>query len=421
MEALLILFYIALFSALIIRFKKFYVAQVPAAVVLAAFLLKVVSGWSFYWLYTNYSFGGDSIQFVENSNYLSALCYTETSAFFKILFGTDNSHEVFMHQENMSLWFSFDPFYNDSQTLIRINALLNFVTAGFYFVNTVWFSFFAVAGLVALLKIFDGIAGSSTICNVVILFLPSCLFWISGVSKESWLIFLLGFFLFSYYRLVTGKFRIAFFLIAVLSGVGLLFIKVYYIIAFLPALIAFGLSIRFKKFNPLYFYAGVYTAGLLILLNFPGIDLLNYISRKQHDFVSYTLFMNSKSIIELPTLEANISSFIKQSPLALWNTLSRPYLWEIKSAFWVVPALENLLIMILIAAGCIGFSYNRKHASFSFACLFFALSILILVGLTTPVIGSLIRYKTPALIFLLAFFLVHLDTSKLKLRLGLIK
>ena len=49
-----------------------------------------------------------------------------------------------------------------------------------------------------------------------------------------------------------------------------------------------------------------------------------------------------------------------------------------------------------------------------YACLFYAVSIFVLIGLTTPVIGGLLRYKAPLLPFLLIFFILHFDLNKFK-------
>jgi hypothetical protein len=41
------------------------------------------------------------------------------------------------------------------------------------------------------------------------------------------------------------------------------------------------------------------------------------------------------------------------------------------------------------------------------------LILFVLIGFTTPVIGSIVRYKTPAMPFLLMVILLLIDTKKL--------
>jgi len=105
----------------------------------------------------------------------------------------------------------------------------------------------------------------------------------------------------------------------------------------------------------------------------------------------------------------------------LWNILTRPYLWEAKSSLWLFPSVENMLIVLLMIAGLSGFRFNRERASISYACLFYAVSIFIIIGLTTPVIGSLLRYKAPLIPFLLMVFIFHFDWERLKARVKFLK
>jgi len=192
---------------------------------------------------------------------------------------------------------------------------------------------------------------------------------------------------------------------------------VYFSFALVPALATLFIANQFKKINPVFIFIAMYAIGFLILINIPGFDFLSYISHKQQDFQRLSNFVQSNSAITIQPLENNIAGFLKNIPYALWNVLTRPYLWEAKSFLWIIPSIENILIILIIIAGVIGFKYSSEKSSVSFCCLFYALSVLILIGLTTPVIGSLLRYKAPLLPFLLMFFVYHFDIMKLKTRL----
>ena len=52
--------------------------------------------------------------------------------------------------------------------------------------------------------------------------------------------------------------------------------------------------------------------------------------------------------------------------------------------------------------------------SMSYFCFSFALILLVLTGLTTPVMGTLMRLKTPALPFLLAGAMMMVNSARLK-------
>ena len=47
-------------------------------------------------------------------------------------------------------------------------------------------------------------------------------------------------------------------------------------------------------------------------------------------------------------------------------------------------------------------------------CLLFSLSTLILIGLTTPVFGAIVRYKVPTLPVIMILLLCVIDIEKIK-------
>jgi hypothetical protein len=119
------------------------------------------------------------------------------------------------------------------------------------------------------------------------------------------------------------------------------------------------------------------------------------------------------STISIAKVEPNLFSFIKTAPLALYNSLCKPGLFSAGSFLELVSALENTVVLIFLL-GCL-LRHKKTFDKNIFAlCLFISLSILLLIGYTTPVAGAIMRYKVPVMSFLLMCGLVVLDETKIR-------
>jgi hypothetical protein len=117
----------------------------------------------------------------------------------------------------------------------------------------------------------------------------------------------------------------------------------------------------------------------------------------------------AKSYIYLPVLENSLLSILKILPFACYNVLFLPTIFDIKNLMYVMPALENfvlcLLFLLLILKGRSGV---KMKDSFSLFSLLFIFLLILIVGITTPILGAIVRYKIPMLPFLFYFLLTQI-------------
>jgi len=95
------------------------------------------------------------------------------------------------------------------------------------------------------------------------------------------------------------------------------------------------------------------------------------------------------------------------SPQAVFNTLLRPLPNEIGSMLMIPAIIENVLLVIFTLMAI--FFHNKKlqHIRIIYFSLFFCLVLSVITGITTPVLGALVRYRIPVLPFLcIALFLI---------------
>jgi hypothetical protein len=126
-------------------------------------------------------------------------------------------------------------------------------------------------------------------------------------------------------------------------------------------------------------------------------------------------FPKTGSTIETGDLQAELLSIIANCPQALSNVFFRPHIAEVYSPLLLFAAAENLLLLLLGVTALLFIKKpSRVDANLLFFCLSFVLIIFLLIGLTTPVMGSVVRYKVPALPFLLMAFLSIFDKEKFR-------
>ena len=131
--------------------------------------------------------------------------------------------------------------------------------------------FFQMTGSTALFKLFEKVDSSkSTLIFFALFFIPSTFSDLPKNSKEAWLTFSLGIFLYSLNCFYENKFSWKYLLVTLISGYLLIYIKIYFLLALLPALISFYVAGKFRNKNPFLIYSAVYMAGILLLFLFPG-------------------------------------------------------------------------------------------------------------------------------------------------------
>lgn len=120
------------------------------------------------------------------------------------------------------------------------------------------------------------------------------------------------------------------------------------------------------------------------------------------------------SAIPMERLTYSFYSFARVVPQSLYNVLCKPFFYDARGALDLVASFENLLFLI-VAVFC--FIYRNSsfvNRNLLWFCIFLVGSSFLLVGLTTTVLGAIVRYKVPFLPFLLMIPLLFLDGEKWK-------
>jgi len=131
----------------------------------------------------------------------------------------------------------------------------------------------------------------------------------------------------------------------------------------------------------------------------------------------YTLLWDvqeAASKIKIGKLEPTFLSLLRNSPQAFFNAMFRPFLFESKSILIFISAFENTVILLFIVFTLFFIKpLDAEEWNVFLFCFSFVFILYIIIGLTTPVLGAIVRYKTPAIPFVLISMLLLIDKEKI--------
>lgn len=408
----LTLFYLALFNFLIYRFRWLQLSHFKPWVSLALFNAKFLAGivlWAVYTFYYTDTANSDIHKFYNDAVMLRNVANED---FVKLMVGKEDEGTAY-YTASMKNWernFDEAPI-NENRTIIRLNAALMFLSFRTYFVHILFMCFMSFVGWSLLFNgVFSNLQNkANALLALPALFLPSVLFWTSGVMKEPVLILGLGIFV---YGLVSSPAIRAVVLVA-LGSILILASKFYVLACAIPAVTAYLLSKHFNSNVTSAVYMAVY--GILLLTAFniqwvvPQFNPVKMLANKQMHAVKEAIYFNAGSRIEIPVVTESPLSVITATPNGIWNSLARPYIWEAKNPMMLLSAAEVIVVWAIIIACLSQLQLNlvKHQANNMLLLLLFALTYMALIGISTPVLGNLVRYKAPLLpLVLFAFVLV---------------
>ncbi|MCK9612139.1 MAG: hypothetical protein PHR81_08735 [Bacteroidales bacterium] len=399
---------------------------------IVVFLIKLAAGVGMYFLYTYYYTDratADIFKYFDDSKIMYDALWNKPIDFFKMLFSIQNDTPYFNnYYHQMNNWFRVfeSNIYNDSHTIIRLNAVLRIFSFGYYNVHTVFMCFLSLTGLVGIYKFFlPHFINKRHLLFIAVFLIPSVLFWGSGVLKEGILLFGLGILLYTLKCIGIRKKLIINLIIFHAAMFLLIHTKFYIFIIVSPLLFGYLWCRKDNSYRCYLKYALfigiIILAGINIHHIFPGYNAVQIIAQKQNDFVGLAKEMNSGSLTSDKLLKPELSDMILQAPVSFYNTLIRPYIFEAHSLIMIFAAIENMVILFLIIFCLVFARFKEANKSILIFCFIIVTGTFILTGITTPVIGAMVRYKAPALPFLLIFLFHLLDKEKVFMHLPFLR
>ncbi|MFN8153999.1 MAG: hypothetical protein U0Y08_06885 [Bacteroidia bacterium] len=379
------------------------------------FITKIVAAILLYIIYTRFYTDrayADIFRYYDDAAVMYNALTTHPGHYFSMLTGIGaGAPELQPYYDTMRNWYNTDLVFNDSRTMIRINAFLRLFTMGTYFPHAVVMCFLAMIGLTGIFRRLNQLApGRAFLLTVMVYLLPSTLLWTSGMIKETFLVFALGNLLYqSEKKAPDNSPDFPFFMRILISVFLMLTVKVYVFFLFVPvilvALLADKISLNKWVLN------GIVFSGYLALLALAAPLITSHnlpvlIADKQAEFYNVASTEQAKSLMQIDRIEPEWPGLLLAAPGAFFRSLLVPMPWQAHNFLMWFSVAENLFIVLLILI--MVFAVKKEYvvalspsviALFLFGCLIFVLS-----GWVTPIIGALVRYKAPGLPFVLFIF-----------------
>lgn len=367
-------------------------------------------------IYQFYYGGGDTFNYFNQSRWIFNAFYDEPIIGLKLLFADGVSHIPEAYNYSQHIWFYGDP---HSYMIVRIAGFFDLFTFHTYSSTALWFALFSFSGLWAMyMAVSSMYPHKSRRLALAILFIPSVVFWGSGILKDSITIGALGYLTYACIYLIHFKQRsIKNWIIGLLALILIFSIKVYIVICFVPMLFVwfYLLGMRGVKSKPIKIMVAPI---LLVLFAVAGYVALNQIASESDryalDQIAERAAINAYDIrygwgartggdggYDLGNLDGTWGSMIRLMPQAVNVSLFRPYLWEAKNPVMILAAFESLftLVFTLIVIFSRGGISRITKDPFLVFCVLFSLVFAFAVGISTFNFGTLMRYKIPILPF----------------------
>lgn len=368
-------------------------------------------------IYQFYYGGGDTFNyFTYGSRWIWEAFWDDPALGVQLLLekgGDIRQPETFNYSQH--IWF-----YRDEHSffIVRLAALFDLFTFHTYTSTALFFAVFSFSGLWAMFsKLVVRYPGSVGQLAFAVLFVPSVIFWGSGILKDSITLGALCWMIFGFINIIERrKINPSILLILFLSAFLIYSIKIYILLCVLPGLFFWVYWKNMIRINSAVIKVMI-APILFILFVGAGFASMQQISessdRYSLDQIAERAAITSYDIrygwgartggdggYDLGELDGSWGSMIRLMPQAIVVSLFRPFLWEVKNPMMLLSALEGVVVFLW----SIRMFRNGKWRQiwkdpFLIFCLTFSLLFAFAVGVSTYNFGTLMRYKIPLLPF----------------------
>lgn len=386
-------------------------------------------------IYQYYYGGGDTSLFFYHAKVINSSFSDSPHKWLNMLFHIPKAYdgEYFDYISRMD-W------YGDKSSYIvcSITAFLSLLTINTYLPTSVLFAALSFSGTWAMFLTFARqYPEMKRQVAIATLFIPSCLIWGSGIFKDTICMFALGWMLYSVFQLLIQR-NMSFsnFTMLILSFFLLALVKIYILIAFLPAvalwiLFYYSQKIRSSLFRfitktvilflagGVFVFAYSYYGSVLGRYSLENIAKTSLITR---EWIAYSSG-DQGSTYDLGQFSPDLFGLLSKLPQAVNVTLFRPYLWEANKSLIFLNALESLIFLfitlkILFTVGPLAVWRTISSDPNIQFCLIFSLIFAFSVGISTYNFGALSRYKIPCLpLYAMALILIYYKNKPLSKKL----
>ncbi len=391
-EICLIILYTALFSAYIKRSTHFVDTGLSQQTIVSIFVVKVVVGVLYGVLYKLHYWGGDTYVFFNNGEIVYNTFWDHPLYYLKNMVGIyvePPNRDVFPYPSRYYFWRDMGIYH-----MVHVQAILRIFSFGYYNLHVVFMALLGTLAGLNIFKIFYALDGQQKrLLALGVFFVPSLLFWTSGIHKDGFIYLGVSFIMLGIYRIIVSNLIKKGLLWLFLGLFIVLLFRAFLIVILLPAIVAVVASLKYKEIKPWKFFVGSYlmfmALFLLIGLALPKVDLIAEITKK---------YLYFQSGVNPADTSISLYNVITAIPSALTNAILRPRLSECDYILQYIAAIEIFVFLFLALLAAL-FPSNKKMNPFDWFMLCFAIANFLMIGFMVDNAGAISRYRCIALSF----------------------
>ena len=401
---------------------------------LPALFVKILGGIIFTLFYTYYYGSSDTHYYYLGTCGLNHLLFTNPSAFISILFHGRGPETYYFFNDSTDFWTWTYMYRNTNSFTVQV-LTMPFALLGFnkFLLTVILLNCFCFIGLWKFFIMCQSLYPKiSKQLIISIFFIPSVIFWGSGIMKDTYTLTSTLWFTYNFYMIFIKKKNIMANIFMMCFNIFCLVeIKPYIFIVLLPGAFVWifhnyshnieNKIIRFL-FTP---FASL--IGLII-----SIFILNSFNKNLGDYFSMDQIITKAQVTQqdlireeaygthfynIGTFDNSFGSLIRKSPISIVSGLFRPFIWEAQNIVMFISGIETLILFlvslfIIIKVGflkTIKFVRDEPLLLFSFL---FVLCFSYSVGLSSANFGALVRYRIPQLPFFVMGLFILLEKVK---------
>ncbi len=385
----------------------------------SAFLVRLIAGITVGLIYTYYYSANDTWLFFEEAGQFSTSAQMDFASYLWALVdvGEKQNWPGLINHDWRTVFF------------IKIISPFWLLSKGNYWVCAAYFSFFAFVFSWRLhQKVIAVFPGSLLASAMAFLFLPSVIFWSSGLEKESLSLCGVYFLAILFIKLMKGERLLTIYWVGAIPVCFLVWTLKYYwvaifFIATFAALFFRFINLRFSlSKNYLIATWGFVFLGIGILLTFthPNFYLSRFLEVIVSNHNEFVAISSPKNLIHYYHFNESWLSVAVNSPWALFSGLFRPLIGEGQGILGLSASVENIFLFLFFISSLRNLKKSRSISNqiVLLSVISYCVVMVVFLALSTPNFGTLSRYRVgflPFFVFLITYrnVLINWITKKM--------
>jgi hypothetical protein len=399
---------------------------------LPGLFFKIFLGIGFCLVYTFYYGGGDTTGYFRSSEACINLIFK----------GNFNNYlSLLIGNRTLENWCSFDgstsfpDYFRDAQafSVVRFTSVFSFFAFMNYFTTTILLDTFAFLGIWKLYMVFTYMYPQYyKRLAIGLLFIPSIVFWGSGILKDCYTLSATGWLTYNIYMIFIKRKKVfANILIIIINCYIILSLKPYIIVALLPGIFMWAFYDRTQKIGNK-FIRTLIGPGVVLLSFSLGVLSLSLFGEKLGAYTDIKSISEKAQIVQqdltkgeqygknfydIGKFDASLTGILGKAPISILTALFRPFIWEARNPVMILSGLENTLVLmaflyIMFKVGLMRMLKIVGNEPLLFFSFLFAIIFAFSIGLASANFGALVRYRIPCMIFFIPSLIILYERMK---------